>query len=85
MIDRGAEVPEPTRIGAEVRAPRFREESAPAKTVCVAFKMPAAMAPWLALLRSSGRRSAVAVFEGKIARGGFLVLSAKSPVSASVL
>jgi GNAT superfamily N-acetyltransferase len=72
-LARDDRVVEPVRTGAEVREAQEEERNSLAESVCGAFDMPAAVAPWLAgLVGRPGWRSVLAMLDGKIVGGGFL-------------
>lgn len=74
-MSRGADKPAPVPSRVEVRAPRPGEEAALAETLCAAFEMPVAWAPWLAaLVGRPGWRAAAAVLEGGFVGGGLVHL-----------
>jgi GNAT superfamily N-acetyltransferase len=72
---RGTELPPMVETGLEVRPLRAGEELALAHTICAAFDMPDAWAPWFARAATQNGWRAVAAFDGiKLVGGGLLFI-----------
>jgi hypothetical protein len=70
---RGVEPPRLTDTSFDVRVLRSGEEAALGETLCAAFDMPAACAPWFAHTAARDGWRAVAAFDGRALVGGGLL------------
>ena len=75
---RGADAPPAVATPLEVRAARAGEADALAESICAAYSMPAALAPWFAALAPRRDwRAYVALDAGRVVGGGLLYLEGK--------